>query len=160
MHIHFYAYSFLCIFITMHIHCHAYSFLSIFITMHIHFYTYSSMHIHDLTSPYLYKLLPKPFDRRTYTDRERTEEDRHVQIHTYDYRIYYRTESLLYVTTDYLVDSTINSVNANSFVVVTSHIAKQYFTRLHCDSSKLSCNSWRELRYFDITPSKAHFTRA
>ena len=44
------------------------------------------MHIHILTSPCPYKLLLKPFDRRTYTDRERTEEDRHVQIHAYDYR--------------------------------------------------------------------------
>ena len=59
MHIHYNAYSFLCIFISMqcifismHIHCYAYSLACIFMSMHIHFNAYSflcifiSMHIH------------------------------------------------------------------------------------------------------------------
>ena len=46
------------------------------------------------------------------------------------------TEYRWYVTTDCLVDSTINSMIVESFVVVITRIAKQYFTRLYCDRSK------------------------
>ena len=77
---HFYANTLWCIFIYVHIHYHAYSFLNIFISMHIHI----PMHIHILTSPCLYKLLPKPFDRQTYTDRERTKEVRYTHTTTED----------------------------------------------------------------------------
>ena len=92
------------------------------------------MHIYILTSLCLYKLQPKPYtDRDTQTENA---QDRHVQIHRYDYRRYYMTEYRLYVTTDCLVDSTINSMIVESFVVVITRIAKQYFTRLYCDRSK------------------------
>ena len=139
MHIHFYAYSshaysFLCIFITMHIHFYAYSLPCIFIVIHIQIYTYSLPC--EFKSLCLYQLQPKPFDRQRFTNRERTEEDRHVQIHTYDYRKYYMTEYRLYVTADFLVDSTINSMIVESFVEVITRIAKTYFTRLYCDRSK------------------------
>ena len=128
-HIHYPAYSLSCIFITIHINFYAYSFLHIFI----------SLHIHILTSPYLYKLLPKPFDRQVHIDRERTEGDRHRQIHIYDYTRYYRAECWLYI--DYRLSQwfytiTINAVIVYLCLVIISNIAKQYFTRLHYDSSK------------------------
>ena len=139
MHIHFYAYSFLCnaysflcIFITMHIHfyaysflCNAYSFLCIFISMHNHRHEYSHRSVYIS-----YSL------SHTQTEIHRQGTDRHRQIHTsiqlhrYVYRRYYGTEYRLYVTTDYLVDSSINSMIVESFVVVITRIAKQYFTRL------------------------------
>ena len=84
--------------------------------------------------------------RQRYTDRDtqteihrqriHTTHDRHVQIHRYDYRRYYMTEYRLYIITDCLVDSTLNSMIVESFVVVRTRIAKQYFTRLYCDRSK------------------------
>ena len=127
MHIHFYAYSFLCIFISMHIHYHAYSFTYIFISLYI----FISMHIHTPTSLYLYKLQPKPYTwRDTQTEIHRQGTDSHRQIYTaiqlyrYVYRRYQSTEYRLYLTTDYLVDSTINSMIVESFVDVTSHITK------------------------------------
>ena len=139
MHIHYNAYSFLCIFISMqcifismHIHYHAYPFSCIFISIHIQIYTYSRPCIFTSLCPY--KLQPKPYTERDIQTEDA--QDRHVQIHRYDYRRYYMTEYRLYVTTDYLVISTINTVIVESFVVVITRIAKQYFTRLYCDSSK------------------------
>ena len=134
----FYAYSLSCIFITMHIHYYAYSSSWIFITMHIHLHTYSYLYTyshlyacshHDNALSYIsyYPSYSRDGHRQIHTA---------IRLHRYAYRRYYRTEWWLYVTTDCLVDSTINSVNVNSFVVVISHIAKQHFTRLHCDSSK------------------------
>ena len=86
MHIHFYAYSFLCnaysflcIFITMHIHfyaysflCNAYSFLCIFISMHNHHHAYSHRSV-----SISYSL------SHTQTEIHWHGADRHRQIHTH-----------------------------------------------------------------------------
>ena len=136
MHIHYYAYSLTCIFITMHIHYYAYLLPCIFITMHIHYYAYSFTYIFTSLCiftawqrPVLYKLLPQLLKGNT---------DRYTQLYGY-------IDTLTEDTTgpnrggtwlQIISDSTINSVKVNSLVVVSSHIAKQHFTRLHCDSSK------------------------
>ena len=97
----------------MHIHFYAYSLPCISISIDINLYAYS----HPDIALSLYKLQPKPYtDRDTQTE---DAQDRHVQIHRYDYRRYYMTEYRLYVTTDCLVDSTINSMIVESFVVAT-----------------------------------------
>ena len=143
MHIHFNAYSFLCIFITMHIHFYAYSLPYIFISMHIHFlcifiaihiqiYTYSPPCI--FTSLCLYKLQPKPFDRQRYTDIDRTGQTR-TDTHI-------RLQKILHDRIPIIRDCRLSGwfnyklCDCHSCLVIISHIAKQYFTRLHCDSSK------------------------
>ena len=134
MHIHYHAYSYLCIFITMHIHYHAYSLLCIFITyIFISLYIFTSLCIFtSWQRTVLYKLLPKLFEERTQKDTDRyTQLYGYIDMHTEDTTGPSDNCTWLQIVSD----SRINSVNVNSFVVVISHIAKQHFTRLHCDSS-------------------------
>ena len=129
LHIHFYAYPLQCIFILMHIDCNAYSCSCIFIFIHIHLYAYS----HPAIALSIYATAQAI--RQTDIHRQKTHRRRQTRTdNSYDYRRYYRIKYRLYMATDCRVDSTINFVNA--CVVVTSDIAKQYFTALHGESSK------------------------
>ena len=107
MHIHFYAYSLLCIFISMHIHYHAYSFLCIFISIHIHHHAYSHRSLYIS-----YYISYGQGTQKRCTHREPTRLKVYTTLLS---RLYYN-----YRVSDCLKDSTltINSMIVESCVVV------------------------------------------